>query len=154
MLGKLGKFPSPYGARSFQTDDIDEVDFEEYLEGFRPLTGRGHFKPPGAPQARTGVPVSVPLRGEVISNTPGSCVFNIRPLGTVSVPLRGEVISNSEREERGNWQENSFPSPYGARSFQTTSGSLEQFKDLAFPSPYGARSFQTLCLKPLVLPGL
>ena len=89
----------------------------------------------------------------------------------VSVPLRGEVISNevaraqAEKARKGFrpltgrghfkliWKKllgklGKFPSPYGARSFQTTNiGGTMKGCIHTFPSPYGARSFQTRMLR-------
>ena len=89
--------------------------------------------------------VSVPLRGEVISNVVNSGFTKLLK-GRVSVPLRGEVISNCIARLCFAAKETiAFPSPYGVRSFQTISNEDVVFTDVVagFPSPYGVRSFQT-----------
>ena len=88
-------FPSPYGVRSFQT-----ILFLSNCSATHS--------------------VSVPLRGEVISNA-----------------VVGVVTSVKEAVR--------FPSPYGVRSFQTRyqADPHTVTTKVKFPSPYGVRSFQT-----------
>jgi len=69
-------FPSPYGVRSFQTIRRRSVQYAG------------------------SVSVSVPLRGEVVSNQKNTLPKNPSPCSSVSVPLRGEVVSNSPKIEK------------------------------------------------------